>query len=146
MNYIYWLYIYIWTVQPRNDTPKHFETEIFHSNWENKTPTETELTIYKPNSGSHLDIFLSFEKQNVASHTIHAYKSFLSFSHKLFASLPFYAGLAPLLTNDTLQTPSYFLQYILCETCAFFLVNIALAIVKFFTNNNWADTLTNILH
>ena len=37
-------YIYIWTGQPRNDMPKHSETETFHSNWKNETPTETELT------------------------------------------------------------------------------------------------------
>ena len=42
MNYVCW--IYIWTVQPRNGTPKHSETETFHSNWKNKTPTGTELT------------------------------------------------------------------------------------------------------
>ena len=43
MNYICWI-IYIWTVQPRNGTPKHSETETFRSHWKNETPTETELT------------------------------------------------------------------------------------------------------
>jgi hypothetical protein len=42
--FVEYIYIYIWTVQPRNGTPKHSETETFHSNWKNKTPTETELT------------------------------------------------------------------------------------------------------
>ena len=39
--FIEYIYIYIWTVQPWNGTPKHSETETFHSNWKNKT----ELTI-----------------------------------------------------------------------------------------------------
>jgi hypothetical protein len=51
LNYICWIYIYIyiyiWTVQSRNGLTKHFETEIFHSNWKNETPTETELTTVK---------------------------------------------------------------------------------------------------
>jgi hypothetical protein len=42
LNYVCW--IYIWTIQPQNGTPKHSETEIFHFNWKNKTSTETELT------------------------------------------------------------------------------------------------------
>ena len=35
---------YIWTVQLRNGTLKHSETETFHFNWKNKTFIETELT------------------------------------------------------------------------------------------------------
>jgi len=43
--FVEYIYIYIWTVQPRNGTPKHSEIEIFHSNWKNETLTETKLTI-----------------------------------------------------------------------------------------------------
>jgi hypothetical protein len=35
----------IYIVQPRNDTSKRSETETYYSNWKNRTPSGTELTI-----------------------------------------------------------------------------------------------------
>jgi len=44
--FVEYIYIYIWTLQPRNDTPKYFKTKTFYFNWKNKTPTKTKLTTF----------------------------------------------------------------------------------------------------